>query len=59
MSSEIVGLDMKAADAYAKEYFGEGDHVAFGVDGSMENVPVFVKTENNEDVLTAYLAGRK
>ena len=28
--------DVADADAYAREYFGPGEHLAFGIDGSMD-----------------------
>src|SRR5437016_8240056 len=29
-------LDEREADAYAREYFGDGEHEAVGIDGSMD-----------------------
>ena len=29
-------LDLEAADSFAREYFGEGEHIAIGIDGSRD-----------------------
>jgi DNA helicase HerA-like ATPase len=56
--ADSFGLPYEVMERSAQLDTGEWLFVSFKA-AKQKNVPVFVKTENNEDVLTRYLAGRK
>jgi hypothetical protein len=56
--ADSFGLPYEVMERSAQLDTGEWLFVSFKA-AKQKNVPVFVKTENNEDVLTRYLAGRR